>query len=106
MRRSLPWTARAVGYQSVGMKPSTDGEPPREMSFQCTGCEEVSSTAIALSEESATNRRLPSLETASAVGELPCCPEGSVLKLTSGGVSVVENASTMSAFDKATYKVF
>ena len=50
----------AVGYQPVGMKPSTRLRPS-----------ETSTTAAALASEQATKRRLPSGLSASAEGVMP-----------------------------------
>src|SRR5439155_22332759 len=57
-RSSLPTSATAVGYQSVGMRPSN---------FPVA----TLNAATALLSASATNRRLPSGLSATALGVLP-----------------------------------
>src|ERR1700685_2084970 len=117
MRRSSPLTARAEGYQSVGMKPmgrcriSRGPDEPKAMVAAGSSCV-VSKTAIASNEESATKRYLPSEDCASAVGELPAYFFGDgqversrISTRALGPGSAVGTASTLSELERATYNI-
>jgi hypothetical protein len=66
MSRSSSRTDKALGYQSVGMKPIASCGKGKAMPGFVSAAE--SKTATAFNEESATNTRVPSGDCASAVG--------------------------------------
>src|SRR5580693_8924526 len=99
MRRSSPWTASVLGYQSVGMKPSASCEI---WTFEVAiGCER-SKTATASREESATNRCLPSEDWARAAGKVPSyfCAGAVVEKKRAISPDAVDTAAARSEFER------
>src|SRR5437660_2391084 len=105
INRSSPRTASALGYQSVGIKPVAERCPFSSLPSRIP---ERSKTATALSEESATNRRLPSSDIARALGEVPeyCWPGRRVPRNLTGLPSAGDATATVSALDSATYSSF
>src|ERR1700727_828351 len=67
MKRSSPCTPSALGYQSVGINPSA-GKAVASLVEGFGLIVEVSNTATALAEASATNSRFPSPDCAIALG--------------------------------------